>query len=73
MVSNIQFHIVGLLEKDEENNFFVIVDNRKINTLTASITYFKGAPGDEVIVLVPKDGNSIWGAVENIIKTNKHI
>ena len=26
--------------------------------------------GDEVVILVPKDSDSNWAAVENIIKTN---
>jgi hypothetical protein len=36
--------------------------------LLASITYFKGEPGDEVVVLVPKEKETKWAAVENIIK-----
>jgi len=36
--------------------------------LTACVTYFRGAPGDEVVFLVPKDSACSWAAVENIIK-----
>lgn len=36
--------------------------------LTASITYYKGIPGDEIVLIVPKEGMSTWAAVENIIK-----
>jgi hypothetical protein len=36
--------------------------------LTASITYFKGIPGDEIVLIVPKSRMSTWAAVENIIK-----
>lgn len=36
--------------------------------LPASVTYFKGEPGDEVMVLVPKTASSVWAAVENIVK-----
>jgi hypothetical protein len=35
------------------------------------VTYFHGVPGDDVVIIVPKDGNSKWAAVENIIKTRK--
>jgi uncharacterized protein YrzB (UPF0473 family) len=37
--------------------------------LLASITYFKGEAGDEVVILVPQNGETRWAAVENIIKT----
>jgi hypothetical protein len=33
----------------------------------AAITYFKGLPGNEVVILTPPDGNSVWAAVENVI------
>lgn len=36
--------------------------------LTASITYYKGIPGDEIVLIVPKGRMSSWAAVENIIK-----
>ncbi|MFH1430792.1 MAG: hypothetical protein ABIG71_04755 [Candidatus Uhrbacteria bacterium] len=41
---------------------------RRYRILRASVTYYKGGPGDEVVVLVPKDAPSTWAAVENIIK-----
>jgi len=36
--------------------------------LTASVTFYKGEPGDEAIVLVPKSAPSTWAAIENVIK-----
>lgn len=35
--------------------------------LTAAVSFFKGNPGDEVIILIPGDAPSKWAAVENII------
>jgi hypothetical protein len=61
--------IVGKLEKDASNDFLVVADNRKWRVITASVTYYKGDIGDEVVVLVPKTGESKWAAVENIVKT----
>lgn len=59
----------GLLVQDQEiEDYKVLSEGRSYNVLTASVTYFKGAPGDDVIILVPEDGNSSWAAVENIIK-----
>ena len=60
--------VVGILERNEDGSFVVVSDDRKWKVLTASITYFKGNPGDETIALVPKGSDSIWGAVENIIR-----
>ena len=45
----------------------VLADGRTYKILTASITFFKGKAGDEAIILIPQDGESDWGAVENVI------
>ncbi len=61
--------IVGLLEQDPQNlQFYAVADNKKWRLLTASVTYYKGEDGDEVVFLIPKDTISRWAAVENIIK-----
>lgn len=62
--------VVGNLERTSDGNFYVVLDNRKWRILSASVTYFKGSEGDEVVLLVPKIGDSQWGAVENIIRKN---
>lgn len=59
--------IVGSLEK-EGDTLFVAADGKKWRVLTASVTYYKGEPGDEVVIMVPKGGESKWAAVENIVK-----
>jgi len=38
------------------------------HVLVASITYFKGQDGDEIVLLVPEGAPTKWAAVENIIK-----
>jgi len=43
-------------------------DGKKYNLLTASVTYFKGEPNDQLTILVPKNSSSRWAAIENIIK-----
>jgi len=61
--------LVGYLVKDkEQDQFVVLAEDRVYQILMASITYFKGDEGDEVVILVPKDSDSNWAAVENIIK-----
>lgn len=61
--------LVGVLAKDEATDEFrVLAGDKAYKVLLASITYFKGEVGDEVVILVPKDRESKWAAIENIIK-----
>jgi len=60
---------VGVLEQDPQNlQYYVTEEGKKWKLLTASVTYFRGEPGDEVVFLIPAEGVSRWAAVENIIK-----
>lgn len=63
--------LIGSLGYDQTiGEFYATSDNRRWNVLKASVTYFKGEPGDEVVLLVPKNAPSRWAAVENVIKRN---
>jgi hypothetical protein len=61
--------LIGKLEKDVNGNYIVGAEGRKFRVITASITYYKGIPGDKVVILVPISSDSIWAAVENVIKS----
>lgn len=64
--------ITGTLVYDEENDQWVAMYNGiSIKVLNASISFYKGKSGDDVVLLVPKEKESEWGAVENIIRTAK--
>lgn len=60
--------IVAILERTSEGNFIASLDGKKWRLLTASITYYRGEPGDEVVIIVPKCGESKWAAVDNVVK-----
>ncbi len=61
--------VVGKLAMDDYGNYAMMgEDGVSYRILTASVTYFKGEPGDEVVGLLPKDQKATWAAVENIIK-----
>ena len=60
--------LVGSLGVDKNGDYFVAVAKKKWKVLPASVTYFKGQPGDEVVILVPEDAVSKWAAVENVVK-----
>ena len=57
-----------LLQDDDTGEYAVLSGGNSYKVLSASITYFKGEVGDEVVILVPSDKLSHWAAVENIIK-----
>jgi len=63
--------LIGALGYDQTiGEYYATSDNHRWNVIKASVTYFKGEPGDEVVLLVPKSAPSKWAAVENIIKRN---
>ncbi len=60
--------IIGKLVFDSSTNEHVVVCGDEVyKVLDASVTYFKGVPGDEVVILVPTSGRAVWAAVENIV------
>lgn len=60
--------VVGTLQKGPDGTFIVDSGDKQWRTLTASVTFFKGEVGDEVVLLIPLSGDSQWGAVENVIR-----
>ncbi|HNV97658.1 MAG TPA: hypothetical protein PKL13_05175 [bacterium] len=65
--------IKGVLSKDfTSGEFTIVADGRQYKVIKASVTYFRGEDGDEVIALVPKDGESVYCAVENIINVTNN-
>jgi hypothetical protein len=66
-------HALGIVTQDESGNFYVIANGKPHRVLLASITYFKAEPGDEAAIVIPRDIDSSWAAVENIIaKAKEH-
>jgi len=60
---------IGVLEQDSQNmQYYAVAEGKKWKLLTASVTYFKGEVGDEVVFLIPAESPSRSAAVENIIK-----
>lgn len=59
---------IGLLSQTENGEYRVVADGKPYKVLLASLTYFKAEPGDEVTVVIPKDTETDWAAVENVIK-----
>lgn len=60
--------VIGVLTKDDKGDYKIVGDGKAYKVLLASLTYFKAEIGDQVTVVVPKDSDSAWAAVENVIK-----
>ncbi|MDO8593096.1 MAG: hypothetical protein Q7R92_05025 [bacterium] len=63
--------VVGALERAAGGEYFALAEGKKWRLLTASVTYYKGESGDEAVILVPKNGESKWAAVENIVRKSE--
>lgn len=60
--------VVGVLGVDTVMNTPVVIVNEDMyKVLSASVTYFKAVPGDEVVILVPGNGKSVWAALERVV------
>lgn len=60
--------LVGELVADPATSqWSALAEGKTYKILTASVTFYKGKAGDEVVFMVPTEGDSSWGAVENII------
>lgn len=60
--------MLGFLTVDEKGDFRVLAEGKPYKVLLASLTYFKAESGDEVTIVAPKEIESEWAAVENVIK-----
>lgn len=60
-------NLIGELEETGDGEYHVDVDGKKYKLLLASITYFKAKAGDKLSIIVPKDQESEWAALDNVI------
>ena len=60
--------VIGIVSQDDLGNFVVIAEGKVYRVLLASVTYFKADMSDEVTIVVPRDSETIWAAIENLVK-----
>lgn len=66
--------VIGKLAQDEvTGDHVVIADGKKWNVLLASVSFHRAEPGDDLVILVPKNAPSRWAAVENVIKKTAEV
>lgn len=59
--------VIGVVSQDEKGNYVIFAEGKPYKVLLASITYFKAEPGDEVVIMIPRQAEAIWAAIENVI------
>ena len=59
--------VIGIVSQDEKGNYFIFSEGKPYKVLLASITYFKAEPGDEVVIMIPREIDATWAAIENVI------
>ena len=60
--------LLGIVSQDDLGNYVVLAEGKAYRVLLASVTYFKAEPGDEVTIVIPRDSESVWAAIENLVK-----
>lgn len=61
-------HAIGIVSQDEGGNYHVLIEGEPYRVLLASITYFRVTPGDEVAVVMSRETNASWVAIENVLQ-----
>lgn len=61
-------YLIGIVKQDERGNLAIKTEDKTYKVLLAATTYFKIELGDEVTIIVPRDKESVWGAIENVVK-----
>lgn len=61
-------YLIGIVEKDERGNYLINSEGKRYKTLLAAATYFKVEAGDEVTLVVPRDKEPVWCAIENVLR-----
>ncbi len=64
--------VVGALVQDEHSSDWkVMAEGQSYRVLASSVSFHRGAAGDDAVILVPKNAPSRWGALENVIKRSE--
>lgn|GEM_PF-55103 len=59
-------NLIGTLSNNN-GNYTVLAEGKNYKVLFASVTYYKGEPGNKAAIIIPDDKDSTWAAIESII------
>jgi len=58
---------VGTLAQDG-SSYTISAEGKSYKVLTASVTFYKALPGDQITIVLPKEHDAVWAVMENVIK-----
>ena len=50
-----------------DGGYSISAEGKAYKVLTASVTFYKAEPGDQVTIVLPKDHDAVWAVLENVI------
>lgn len=62
--------MIGRLE-ESNGRYEVLANGKRYSVLLASITYFRARPGDELTIIVPRNEETNFAAVENVVSAKR--
>lgn len=61
--------VTGCLALDTScGDHIIVCGDTAFKLLQASVSYYRGEPGDHVVAFVPKTSKAVWAAVDSIVK-----
>ncbi len=60
--------LIGTVKQDERGNFIIHTEEKDYKVLLAAATYFKIELEDEVTIVIPRDKEAVWSAIENVVR-----
>lgn len=57
---------IGTLALDN-GNYTISAEGKSYKVLTASVTFYKANPGDQVTIILPKEHDAVWAVMENVV------
>ncbi len=60
-------NVIGTLAT-ADGGYTISAEGKSYKVLTASVTFYKAEPGDQVTIVLPKEHDAVWAVLENVIK-----
>ena len=70
-INPVDRRMVGGVLIQEDGQYKILSEGKSYRVLLASVTFYRAEVGDQVTIILPKDDDAIWGAVENVMP--KHV
>ncbi|PIR53988.1 hypothetical protein COU75_03085 [Candidatus Peregrinibacteria bacterium CG10_big_fil_rev_8_21_14_0_10_42_8] len=61
--------VFGILIQ-EDGQYKILCEGKAYRVLLASVTFYRAEVGDQVTILLPEEGDAVWGAIDAVIPKN---